>query len=430
MSPGPALRARAARVPPWPTGWQWGRTMLRPVSPRCVVSELEAATGWRVRRDAAGSPQRPERCGRAGGSGLRAGRQQPERSGPALGATGTWARRRSGGAERLPAAGERAGVEIVAPSPAGVFYGTRTLRQLLPAALLRSAPAGLYDAGVSDSAAGRVELEGVEIEDGPRFAWRGHPPGRGPPLLPQELRAAADRPGQPAQAERAPSAPDRRPGLAVPGRPLPAADRSRSLAARVAWRATIRRAAGTARPHGGFYTKADLAEIVAYAARRFVTVVPEVDMPGHMLAAIASYPELGQHRAPVRGVHALGHQRARAEPRGKDDPFLHRRARGDHRGFPRPVRPHRRRRVPHHGVGGQPAAPASCRGPLGLPARAAAELVQQANGRCPGGQGAGSSWAGRRSSRAGRPRGRWSWCGGVRTPAAWPWRRPRRATTW
>ncbi|WP_158548211.1 beta-N-acetylhexosaminidase [Desertihabitans brevis] len=47
------------------------------------------------------------------------------------------------------------------------------------------------------------------------------------------------------------------------------------------------------RPHGGFYTKADIADIVAYAADRGITVVPEIDMPGHMLAAIASYPEWG-----------------------------------------------------------------------------------------------------------------------------------------
>ena len=52
-------------------------------------------------------------------------------------------------------------------------------------------------------------------------------------------------------------------------------------------------------PHGGFYTKADLAEIVAYAARRFVTVVPEIDMPGHMQAAIAAYPELGNTGEPL-----------------------------------------------------------------------------------------------------------------------------------
>ncbi len=44
---------------------------------------------------------------------------------------------------------------------------------------------------------------------------------------------------------------------------------------------------------GGFYSKADYAEIVRYAADRFITVVPEIDMPAHMHAAIASYPELG-----------------------------------------------------------------------------------------------------------------------------------------
>jgi hexosaminidase len=55
------------------------------------------------------------------------------------------------------------------------------------------------------------------------------------------------------------------------------------------------------RPHGGFYTADDLREIVAYAAARFVTVVPEIDMPGHMQAAIAAYPELGNgQRVSVR----------------------------------------------------------------------------------------------------------------------------------
>jgi len=52
-------------------------------------------------------------------------------------------------------------------------------------------------------------------------------------------------------------------------------------------------------PHGGFYSKEDLGEIVAYAAQRFVTIVPEVDMPGHMQAAIASYPELGNTGEPL-----------------------------------------------------------------------------------------------------------------------------------
>jgi len=44
--------------------------------------------------------------------------------------------------------------------------------------------------------------------------------------------------------------------------------------------------------HGGFYTQEDIKEIVAYAAARFVTVVPEIEMPGHSQAALAAYPEL------------------------------------------------------------------------------------------------------------------------------------------
>lgn len=46
-------------------------------------------------------------------------------------------------------------------------------------------------------------------------------------------------------------------------------------------------------PLGGFYTQEDVREIVAYAAERYITIIPEIDMPGHMLAALASYPELG-----------------------------------------------------------------------------------------------------------------------------------------
>ena len=46
-------------------------------------------------------------------------------------------------------------------------------------------------------------------------------------------------------------------------------------------------------PHGGFYTQDDIRRVVAFAARRHVAVVPEIDMPGHMEAAIAAYPGLG-----------------------------------------------------------------------------------------------------------------------------------------
>ncbi|SKB73751.1 hexosaminidase [Parapedobacter luteus] len=48
-----------------------------------------------------------------------------------------------------------------------------------------------------------------------------------------------------------------------------------------------------ATPYGGFYTQDEIREVVAYAAERYVNVVPEIEMPGHALAALASYPYLG-----------------------------------------------------------------------------------------------------------------------------------------
>jgi hexosaminidase len=66
-----------------------------------------------------------------------------------------------------------------------------------------------------------------------------------------------------------------------------------------AWRSespTLKRDDGQARDgvrHGGFYTKEQMREVVAFAAQRFVTVIPEIEMPGHATAAIASYPRLG-----------------------------------------------------------------------------------------------------------------------------------------
>ena len=59
-------------------------------------------------------------------------------------------------------------------------------------------------------------------------------------------------------------------------------------------------------PYGGYYTQAEAREIVAYAAARHITVVPEVDMPGHMLAALASYPELGCTGGPYQVGHYWG----------------------------------------------------------------------------------------------------------------------------
>lgn len=47
------------------------------------------------------------------------------------------------------------------------------------------------------------------------------------------------------------------------------------------------------KPYGGFYTQEEAKAIVAYAAERYITVIPEIDLPGHMQAALAAYPEFG-----------------------------------------------------------------------------------------------------------------------------------------
>ena len=51
-------------------------------------------------------------------------------------------------------------------------------------------------------------------------------------------------------------------------------------------------------PHGGYYTQEEIKDIVKYAAERYIEVIPEIDMPGHMVAALATYPELGCTKGP------------------------------------------------------------------------------------------------------------------------------------
>ena len=59
-------------------------------------------------------------------------------------------------------------------------------------------------------------------------------------------------------------------------------------------------------PYGGYYTQKQIKEIVQYAADRYITVIPEIDMPGHMLAALASYPHLGCTGGPYEVAQTWG----------------------------------------------------------------------------------------------------------------------------
>ncbi|MFD7238117.1 beta-N-acetylhexosaminidase [Streptomyces syringium] len=175
------------------------------------------------------------------------------------------------------------GVRIDGGSAAGVFWGAQTLRQLLGPAAFRRAPV---------TARTEWELPAVRIEDAPRFAWRGamldvarHFLPKGDVLAYVDLLAAhklnvlhlhlTDDQGWRLEIKR-------HPRLTEVG----------------AWRARTKvghRASPLwdERPHGGYYTQDDMREIVAYAAERHITVVPEIDIPGHSQAAIAAYPELG-----------------------------------------------------------------------------------------------------------------------------------------
>ena len=58
--------------------------------------------------------------------------------------------------------------------------------------------------------------------------------------------------------------------------------------------------------HGGYYTQDEIREVVAYAAERFITIVPEIEMPGHAVAAIRAYPELSCTEEPVGSFSTWG----------------------------------------------------------------------------------------------------------------------------
>lgn len=176
-----------------------------------------------------------------------------------------------------------------------------------------------------------------------------HDAGRGAALHAQARRAALPRSDGHAPPQHTASAPHRRPGLAGGDPAAPEAHRGRCVAARVPLGASPE-APGDGRPHGGFYTQDDIREIVGYAAQRHITVVPEVDIPGHSQAAIAAYPELGVGGEPHGSVDALGCQPPRPQHRGVDGRLLPRRPRRNHGPLPRPGRRSGRRRVPHDRV--------------------------------------------------------------------------------
>ncbi|WP_078866287.1 beta-N-acetylhexosaminidase [Streptomyces sp. NRRL S-1448] len=189
----------------------------------------------------------------------------------------------------LPAEGYRLeadarwGVRITGGSPAGVFWGAQTLRQLLGPHAFRRAPL----------TPGRpAALPQLTVEDAPRFGWRGLLLDVARHFLPKDgvLRYLDLLAAHKLNVLHLHLTDDQ--GWRIEIRRYP------KLTGTGAWRARTKLGHRASplwdeRPHGGYYTQDDIREIVAYAARRHITVVPEIDVPGHSQAAIAAYPELG-----------------------------------------------------------------------------------------------------------------------------------------
>ena len=177
------------------------------------------------------------------------------------------------------------GVLIRAAAPAGLFYGVQTLRQLLPAGIEQPAVSGLARTWI---------LPCVSVEDRPRFAWRGAMLDCSRHFFPKDFIKRwidilalnklntfhwhlTDDQGWRIEIKRYPRLTE------VGGWRVDREDKH--------WNAREPQKPGDAATYGGFYTQDDIREIVAYAASRFVTIVPEIEMPGHAKAALAAYPE-------------------------------------------------------------------------------------------------------------------------------------------
>jgi hexosaminidase len=186
-------------------------------------------------------------------------------------------------------------IVIRAREPRGLFYGAVSLWQLATAT---------PNPGLT------ISIAAVTINDAPRFAWRGllldvsrHflPPDGVKQLIDQmalhKLNTfqwhLTDDQGWRIEIKKHPLL-TQIGAWRVPAGAGPAAD--------------IDPATGKPRLYGGFYTQDQIRDIVRYAADRFITIVPEIEMPGHAQAAIAAYPQLGTEgpRPPVSsdwGVH-------------------------------------------------------------------------------------------------------------------------------
>lgn len=172
-------------------------------------------------------------------------------------------------------------VTLVASDTPGLFYGCQTLRQLLPADAFRRGAVGLPS----------LQLPALEIVDKPRFKWRGLMLDTARHFIPKsDVLEFIDVMALHKQNVMHFHLTDDQ-GWRIEIKKYPRLTEVGSVRKQTVIGRNTGQFDGI--PHGGFYTQEDLREIVSYAADRHITVVPEIDMPGHMVAAISAYPQLG-----------------------------------------------------------------------------------------------------------------------------------------
>lgn len=171
-------------------------------------------------------------------------------------------------------------VRIEAARPAGFYYALQTLKQLMPRNVM---------AGVATSDRSQWSLPSVEIEDAPRFEWRGFMLDEGRHFFGKdEIKRVIDMMAT-YKMNRFHWHLTEDQGWRIEIKKYP------KLTETGAWRNSKVLAYGDVKPdgerYGGFYTQKDIKEIVAYAKKKFIEIIPEIDIPGHSQAAVAAYPE-------------------------------------------------------------------------------------------------------------------------------------------
>lgn len=179
-------------------------------------------------------------------------------------------------------------VTIAASTPTGVFYGIQTLRKSLP---------------VQTNGAD-ITLPAVDVADAPRFGYRGMMLDCGRHFFPVsfvkkfiDILAMHNM-----NVFHWHLTEDQGWRLEIKSHPELTAKSSMRSGTVIGHNATV----DDSIPHGGFYTQQEARDIVEYARQRHITVIPEIDMPGHTLAALAAYPELGCTGGPYEVGHRWG----------------------------------------------------------------------------------------------------------------------------